>query len=366
MRVLVVDDSALVRMAVSDILSKAGIEVIDTAKNGKEAVEKTLKLKPDVVTLDIKMPVMDGLTALKLIMEKQPTPVVMLSSLTKEGAKETLEALKLGAVDFITKPGGALVDLSSIEQEIVEKVRMAATTSLNILRLQNLKKIKGEVVRGSWGKKTRDVCVLIGSSTGGPSALEMIIPRLPADIPAPIFVVQHMPPGFTQQLAERLDNISEVKVKEAENNEKVKDGVVYIAPGGYHMKVRRATNVVRIKIVDGEPVNAVKPSVDVTADSVVQAYGENVVGVILTGMGEDGAYGMKMIKDRGGLTIASSEDTCVVFGMPKAAIELGGIVSVKPVFEIAEEIVRFLEVKLNGGRYGRVQAGVHSGGKRVS
>ncbi len=347
MKVLVVDDSALVRMAVSEILRKEGIEVVDTAKNGREAVEKTLKLKPDVITLDINMPEMDGLTALRLIMEKQPTPVVMLSSLTKEGAWETLEALKIGAVDFVTKPNAVIADFSSISQELVKKIRIAASTSLNILRLQNLKKIKGDVVRGKWREKTKDVCVLIGSSTGGPSALEMIIPRLPADIPAPVFVVQHMPPGFTKQLAERLNSISEVEVKEAENNERVKDGVVYIAPGGYHMKVRRAANVVRIKVVDGEPVNAVKPSVDVTADSVVQAYGGNVVGAILTGMGEDGAYGMKLIKDKGGLTIASSEDTCVVFGMPKAAIELGGITSVRPVFEIAEEIVRFLEVKLN-------------------
>uniref|UniRef100_A0A7C3RCG2 Protein-glutamate methylesterase/protein-glutamine glutaminase n=1 Tax=Archaeoglobus fulgidus TaxID=2234 RepID=A0A7C3RCG2_ARCFL len=347
MKVLVVDDSALVRMAVSEILRKEGIEVVDTAKNGREAVEKTLKLKPDVITLDINMPEMDGLTALRLIMEKQPTPVVMLSSLTKEGAWETLEALKIGAVDFVTKPNAVIADFSSISQELVKKIRIAASTSLNLLRLQNLKKIKGDVVRGKWREKTKDVCVLIGSSTGGPSALEMIIPRLPADIPAPVFVVQHMPPGFTKQLAERLNSISEVEVKEAENNERVKDGVVYIAPGGYHMKVRRAANVVRIKVVDGEPVNAVKPSVDVTADSVVQAYGGNVVGAILTGMGEDGAYGMKLIKDKGGLTIASSEDTCVVFGMPKAAIELGGITSVRPVFEIAEEIVRFLEVKLN-------------------
>ncbi|WP_290597582.1 MULTISPECIES: protein-glutamate methylesterase/protein-glutamine glutaminase [unclassified Archaeoglobus] len=347
MRVLVVDDSALVRMAVSDILTKAGIEVVGTAKNGKEAVEKTLKLNPDVITLDIMMPVMDGLTALKMIMERKPTPVIMLSTLTTEGARETLEALKLGAVDFITKPSGSLVDLSSIEKELVTKVKIVAGTSPNLMRIQNLKKLKLDVVRGSWGAKTKDVCVLIGSSTGGPSALEMIIPRLPADIPAPVFVIQHMPPGFTQQLAERLNSISEVEVKEAENNERVKDGIVYIAPGGYHMKVRRAADVVRIKIVDGMPVNAVKPSVDVTAESVVESYGGNVVGAILTGMGEDGAYGMKRIKDFGGLTIASSEDTCVVFGMPKAAIELGGVTSVKPVFEIAEEIVRFLEVKLN-------------------
>ncbi len=348
MKVLVVDDSALIRMSVSEILSRAGMEVI-TAKNGREAVEKVLKENPDVVTLDIKMPVMDGLTALKLIMEKKPTPVVMLSSLTYEGARETIEALKLGAVDFIAKPGGVVTDLKEIEDEIVRKVRMAAETSPNIIRIQNLKKLKGlGVVRGKWKKTDKDVCILIGSSTGGPSALEMIIPRLPADIPAPVFIVQHMPPGFTKQLAERLNSISEIEVKEAENNERVRKGVAYIAPGGYHMKLRKAMDVVRIKIVDGKPVNAVKPSVDVTADSIVDIYDGNTIGVILTGMGEDGAYGMKRIRDAGGLTIASSEDTCVVFGMPKAAIELGAIVSVKPVFEIAEEIVRFLEVKLDG------------------
>ncbi len=204
MKVLVVDDSALIRMAVSDILRGAGIEVVDTAKNGKEAVEKALKHKPDVITLDINMPVMDGLTALKLIMEKQPTPVVMLSSLTKEGAKETLEALKLGAVDFVTKPDGVIADMSTIAQELVSKVKMAATTSLNVVRLQNLKKIRGEVVRGRWGKKEKEVCVLIGSSTGGPSALEMIIPRLPADIPAPVFVVQHMLQGLQISLQRGL------------------------------------------------------------------------------------------------------------------------------------------------------------------
>ena len=349
-RVLVVDDSALVRVALTDILNKTkDIKVIDTARNGKEAIEKVLKLKPDVITLDIKMPVMDGLTALKIIMEKQPTPVIMLSAMTKKGAKETIEALKLGAVDFIPKPS-ASYDLSTIADELIQKIRAVATTTPNIIRLQNLKRFRGEVVRGCWNKCKGNICVLIGSSTGGPSALEQIIPRLPSDIPAPIFIVQHMPPNFTQQLADRLNSISEVEVKEAENNERVKNGVAYIAPGGKHMKVRRVFDIVRIKIVDGKPVNAVKPSVDVTAESVVQSYGGNVVGVILTGMGSDGAYGMKMI-NAGGLTIACSQDTCVIFGMPKAAIELGAIVSIKPLYEIAEEIVKFVEVKCNG-RYG--------------
>lgn len=348
-RVLVVDDSAFVRMVVVDILKSAGdIEVVGTAKNGKEAIEKVLKLKPDVVVLDINMPVMDGLTALKHIMEKRPTPVLMFSHYTKEGAKETFEALKLGAVDFVPKPDGVLIDLSTVANELINKVRAVATTPPNILRLQNLRKFRGEVVRGRWRSCDKELCILIGSSTGGPSALEQIVPRLPSDIPAPIFIVQHMPPSFTEQLAERLDSISEIKVKEAENNERVRKGVAYIAPGGKHMIVRRALDVVRIKIIDGEPVNAVKPSVDVTAESVVKAYSSNVIGVILTGMGEDGARGMKMIRDAGGKTIACSEDTCVVFGMPKAAIEIGGIDVVKPLYEIAEEIVRFVGVICNG------------------
>ena len=348
-RVLVVDDSALIRMAVVDILKSVGdIEVVGTARNGKEAVEKVLKLNPDVVVLDIKMPVMDGLSALKHIMELKPTPVLMFSQYTKEGAKETFEALRLGAVDFVPKPDGFLIDLSTVANDLINKIRAVATTPPNILRLQNLRKFRGRIVRGKWKHCSVELCILIGSSTGGPSALEQIIPRLPSDIPAPIFVVQHMPPDFTEQLAERLDSISEVDVKEAENNERVRKGVVYIAPGGKHMTVRRALDVVRIKIFDGEPVNAVKPSIDVTAESVVRVYGSNSIGVILTGMGEDGARGMKMIRDAGGKTIACSEDTCVVFGMPKAAIEMGGIDVVKPLYEIAEQIVKFMEVICNG------------------
>jgi len=364
-RVLVVDDSAFVRMAIVDILKRAGdIEVVGTAKNGKEAVEKAIKLKPDVITLDVNMPVMDGLTALKLIMEKQPTIVIMLSALTKEGAMETFEALKLGAVDFITKPHGQFnQDLSDIEDEIISKIRNVYNSSPNILRLYNLKKFKGDVVRGEWNcSNKRELCLLVGSSTGGPSALEQVIPRLPSDLPAVVLVVQHMPKGgFSEQLAERLNSQSELEVKEAENNEKVRKGVVYIAPSGYHMKVRESLGVRRIKVVEGKPVNAVIPSVDVTAESVVKVYRGNTVGVILTGMGNDGAYGMKLIKDAGGLNIACSEDTCVVFGMPKAAIEIGAIHSVKPLYEIAEEIVRFLEVKCNGNRHGRVQARVSAG-----
>ncbi|MBE8539205.1 chemotaxis-specific protein-glutamate methyltransferase CheB [Geoglobus acetivorans] len=347
MKVLVVDDSALIRRSVSELLSKENIDTI-TAKNGLEAVEKTIQLKPDIIILDINMPVMDGLSALKLIMEKKPTPVIMFSSYTKEGAKETIEALKLGATDFVPKPDGVAIDISEVKDELLAKVHAITKTPPNLIRLQKLKKIREGAVKGNWKEKDRDVAILIGSSTGGPSALEMVIPRLPDDLPAPVFVVQHMPPQFTKQLADRLNNISDISVKEAENNERVKDGVVYVAPGGYHMGVKKIMNVTRIKIIDGMLVNAVKPSVDVTAEYLAEVYGENTIGVILTGMGEDGARGLKRIRELGGYTIASSEDTCVVFGMPKAAIEIGAINVVRPVYEIAEEIVRRLEVMVNG------------------
>jgi two-component system chemotaxis response regulator CheB len=337
MKVLVVDDSALIRLRVSEILRNAGFEVF-TAKDGLDALEKVAKFDPDVITLDVNMPNMDGLRMLERLMKEKPKPVIMLSSLTHEGARETIEALRLGALDFIPKPSGGIEEIAD---ELIRKITMVVKVSPNIIRLQNLRRLKGEVVRRNW--KANGVCVIVGSSTGGPSALEHIIPRLPEDFPAPVFIVQHMPPNFTKQLADRLNEISEIEVKEAEDNERVRNGVAYIAPGGMHMKLRRALSVVRIKVFDGLPVNNVKPSVDVTADSVAQVYGSKAVGVILTGMGEDGARGMKRIHDLGGKVIACSEDTCVVFGMPKAAIEIGAVDSIKPLYEIAEEIARFVE-----------------------
>lgn len=350
-RVLVVDDSAFMRLAITNILKEQrDIEVVGTAKNGKEAVEKAVKLEPDIITMDINMPVMDGLEALKLIMQKKPTAVIMLSALTKEGAKETFEALKLGAVDFIAKPHGSITsDLKLIEEEILSKIRNVYHSNPNITRLFNLRKFRSGVVRGRWNSNGSEFALVIGSSTGGPSALEQIIPRLPSDLPASVFVVQHIPRGdFSKQLAERLNNISELEVKEAENNERVRTGVVYIAPGGYHMKIRESLGVKRIKVLSGKPVNAVIPSVDVTAESIANVYGGNTIGIILTGMGSDGAYGLKLVRNAGGYCIASSEDTCVVFGMPKAAIEIGAVDTIRPLFEIPEEIVRVLEVKSGG------------------
>ena len=348
-RTLVVDDSAFMRMAVRNmLLSSQDIKIVGNASNGKEAVEKTRKLHPDIIIMDVNMPVMDGLEAVKAIMNTDSIPIIMFSTLTSEGSREALEALHLGAVDFVTKPGN-YSEVNDLEQELLEKIKYVYKSNPNILRLINMKKFKGEVVRKKWNCSSGGFGVLIGSSTGGPSSLEQIISRLPGDLPAPVFVVQHMPEGnFCKQMAERINSLSELEVKEARNNEKIRSGVVYIAPGGFHMKIRKILDIIRIKLEKSKPVHAVMPAVDVTAESVVEVYGKNLVASILTGMGNDGALGFLKIKEAGGSTIACSEDTCVVFGMPKAAIEIGAIDVVKPIFEIPEEIVNRLEVKCNG------------------
>jgi two-component system chemotaxis response regulator CheB len=347
-RTLIVDDSAFMRMAIRSMLaSSSDIKIVGDASNGKEAVEKAKSLHPDIIIMDVNMPVMDGLTAVKTIMNTNPIPIVMFSTLTKEGSKEALEALHLGAIDFVTKPESNH-KINEIEKELVNKVKNIHGSNPSILRILNLRKFKGEVVKGKW-KCSGDFGVLIGSSTGGPSSLEQIVPRLPGDLPAAVFIVQHMPEGnFCGQLAERLNSLSELEVKEASNNERIKNGVVYLAPGGYHMQVKKALDVIRIKLVKSQPVHAVMPAIDVTAESIVNVYGKNIVGAILTGMGVDGADGFKIIRDAGGSTIACSEDTCIIFGMPKAAIENNAIDIVKPLFHIPEEIVSRLEVKCNG------------------
>ena len=351
-RTLIVDDSAFMRMAIRSMLaSSLDIKIVGDACNGKEAVEIAEELQPDIVIMDVNMPVMDGLTAVKTIMSICPVPIIMFSTLTKEGSKEALEALHLGAIDFVTK-SESHHDVNKVENELIEKIRSIHKSNPNILRLLNMRKFKGEVVRGKWNC-SGDFGILIGSSTGGPSSLEQVIPRLPADLPAAVFVVQHMPEGnFCYQMAERLNFLSELEVREARNNEKVTTGVVYVAPGGYHMTVKKALDVIRIKLVKGQPVHAVMPAVDVTAESMLNVYEQNIVASILTGMGNDGAHGFKLIKEAGGSTIACSEDTCVIFGMPRAAIENGAIDVVKPIFEIPEEIVNKLEGKCNGKRHG--------------
>ena len=335
-KVLVVDDSVFMRKVISDVLnSEAGIKVIDVAANGKEAVEKVKNLNPDVVTLDIEMPVMNGLEALEIIMKENPTPVVMISSLTKAHAEATLKSLSLGAVDFVAKAGGSISSIKNIRDEIVSKCRMASKVNVKSIKPQPVSIIKPPKFGGLSSKKI----VAIGTSTGGPRALQEIIPKLPKDFPCGIVIVQHMPPGFTKSLAERLNSLSEVSVKEAENGDQILPGKVLIAPGSHHMIVENSINPI-VKLNTNPTVNGHRPSADPLLESIAKVFGSKAVGVILTGMGRDGADGMQAIKQQNGYTIAESKSTSIVFGMPKAAIDIGVVDIIAPITEVASEIIR--------------------------
>ncbi len=366
-RVLVVDDSAFMRKVISDILnSDPEIEVIGTAKDGVEAVELVQKLQPDVITMDVEMPRMNGLEAVKKIMEIRPTPIVMVSALTKEGSKITFEALEAGAVDFIPKPSGSIsLDIRKIGEEIIKKVKQAAKAKVVRRRVSTTVKPKTttEEVKVETAisqptsaaeelmvpdSKLKEMCVIIGSSTGGPPVVTEIISKLPKRMP-PIFVVQHMPPGFTKLFADRINQVSKLNVKEAEHGERVMPGYVYIAPGDYHMLLTKRGDNIYISLDNKMPkVNGTRPAVDITAEAVANIYGGKSVGVILTGIGKDGAYGFKKIKEKGGKIIAQDGKTCVVFGMPKAVIELGIADLVLPPSEIPGAIVKFCKEILGG------------------
>lgn len=341
-RVLVVDDSALMRRVISDMLNEnPEIEVIGTARDGYDAIRKIMELKPDVVTLDLEMPRLDGLNTLGYIMSETPLPVIMLSSYTREGAEATLKALDYGAFDFVPKPSGPIsLDIRKVKEELIKKIKAAYRADLSRLKFLLPRKEK-KVKRVEKPAPTEvGVVVAIGSSTGGPRALQEVIPKLPSDIRASILVVQHMPPGFTKSLAERLDSLSSINVKEAVEGDLLKEGLALIAPGDYHMIVSRSGYEVKIRLNQDPPVWGVRPSVDVMMLSVAEIFRSKTVGVILTGMGRDGARGMKKIKEYGGITIAEDKSTCVVFGMPKAAIDEGAANIVVPVDRIAEEIVK--------------------------
>ncbi|MCD6362613.1 MAG: chemotaxis response regulator protein-glutamate methylesterase [Synergistetes bacterium] len=341
-RVLVVDDSALMRRVISDMLNEnPEIEVIGTARDGYDAIRKIMELKPDVVTLDLEMPRLDGLNTLGYIMSETPLPVIMLSSYTREGAEATLKALDYGAFDFVPKPSGPIsLDIRKIKEELIKKIKAAYRADLSRLKFLLPRKEK-KVKRVEKPAPTEvGVVVAIGSSTGGPRALQEVIPKLPSDIRASILVVQHMPPGFTKSLAERLESLSSISVKEAVEGDLLREGLALIAPGDYHMIVSRSRYEVKIRLNQDPPVWGVRPSVDVMMLSVAEIFRGKTVGVILTGMGRDGARGMKKIKEYGGITIAEDKSTCVVFGMPKVAIDEGAADIVVPVDRIAEEIVK--------------------------
>lgn len=352
-RVLVCDDSALMRKTLRMLIeSDPSLEVIDTARDGEDAVEKARKLQPDVVTMDINMPKMDGLTALQIIVEEQIAPVVVVSSLTQEGSVTTFEALELGAFDYVAKPGGTVsLNMGTVRDELVEKIKAAykASTNTRVMRkLATTKKlVKADVAR----KPERFIpieldfyAVAIGISTGGPKTIYDVLPYLPANLNAAVFLVQHMPPNFTAQYAERLDQYCQMKVVEASDGMEVTPGVVYVGKGGYHLKLRKGEKGVKIWL-SRIPKHMFMPSADVMMESVLEHFGSKTVGVLMTGMGDDGANAMVKIKQSGGYTIAESEETAIVFGMPAEAINRGGACTVLPSYEIAQQIIKKVGVR---------------------
>ncbi len=346
-RVLVIDDSAFMRKVIKDMLeSDQRIQVIATARNGEDGIRKIKKLSPDVVTLDIHMPVMDGITALQYIMGECPVPVVMLSSATAEGADKTLQAISNGAVDFITKPSGSLsIENGQITQEIISKVIAASGVSITEKPEESTIQSTDIPVQNEKQTYSRTI-VTIGTSTGGPRALQQVIPCLPADFSAPILIVQHMPPGFTKSLAERLNSMSAVHVKEAVHGEILEDGTAYIAPGNYHMHVKKRGIAMVVELSQKEPVNGHRPSVDVLFESAGDLDQTNKIAVILTGMGSDGSNGIKRMKtkDPSTITIAESEKTAVIYGMPKSAVKTNCVNHIVALNQVADTLENLVNV----------------------
>ncbi|MBU2701991.1 two-component system chemotaxis response regulator CheB [Sporomusaceae bacterium BoRhaA] len=341
-RVLIVDDSAFMRKLLTDqFVGQSDFTVIDTARNGKDAIDKVKRLKPDLVTMDVEMPSMDGLEALEKIMQDTPVPVVMISSLTHAGAESTIRALQLGAVDFITKTVGPVSSISGIQSEMLDKCRAAVKANVVQLKKRLISsQQESKVLLSSRTNAIDEKIVAIGTSTGGPRALQEVLTRLPGSLSSGIVIVQHMPPGFTRSLAERLNSLSALTVKEAENNDVVRHGLVLIAPGNFHMTLERQQNKTIVKLNQNPPIGGLRPAVDPMMESVANLYKQKAVGVILTGMGRDGSIGISAIKKYNGITIAEDQSTAVVYGMPKAAVELGVIDHVVPLQAIADQIVK--------------------------
>lgn len=359
-KVLVVDDSLFMRKMITNMLTKySDIDVIATAKNGEEAVELNNRFSPDVITMDIEMPKKNGLEALKEIMATKPTRVIMLSSLTVEGARETIKSLEYGAFDFISKPDGKSISLNidKVEHMLIAMIREAV--KVNAVKLRPKLRIeerlehhaKPSILAGD--KKVKDLAsgvsapkvVLIGISTGGPKALQQIIPMIPKNIDAAILIVQHMPPKFTKSLAERLNELSALNVKEAEENDVIIKGQVYIAPGSHHMLIKKnASGKKVIKLSDSPPRQGHRPSVEVMYQSAMEFYKpREIVAVIMTGMGKDGSEAIKEIRNYGGITIGQSEETCIVYGMPRVAANLDGLDHVVDLGDIPDHITKMLK-----------------------
>ena len=335
-RVLIVDDSMFMRAAINKVLGDAGcFEFVGQARDGEDAVAKVLELKPQVVTMDYNMPKLNGAEAVRRIMKQRPTPVIMFSAHTRQGARETFEALAAGAVDFCTKPSGEVsANLAAIETELVAKLRAAAEARPRAMAPVTAQKPTGPV-RMATLPPTGPRLVIIGISTGGPAALSRLIPSLPANTRFATLVVQHMPAQFTSALAERLDGLSAVAVREAREGDIPRPGLVLIAPGDRHVVVDEGGV---LHLTDDPHVHGCRPAADVTMKSAARAYGRRLIGVVMTGMGKDGAAGMVAIKNVDGKTIAQDQESSVIFGMPRAAIEAGAVDEVVPLEEIAARL----------------------------
>lgn len=352
-RVLVVDDSSLMRRLITRLLeTDKEIKVIGTATDGLDAIDKVKVLRPDAVSMDVEMPKLDGLATLRRVMKEHPVPVIMLSALTTEGARATMEALAAGAVDFVPKPLRS-TDINRMTQDLATKLKVAARVSMRkVARPLLINRVTAPLsmpapagnstpVKGS-GKTE---LVVIGSSTGGPAALQHIVPFLPANLKAAVVIVQHIPAGFSKSMAEHLNRKSQIAVKHAEAGDIIRPGQVLVAPAGYEFTFRNNGGNKTVSLDKfGQPIppGGFRPSVDVVMHSAAQVYADRVMGVLLTGMGRDGSQGLLSIRQMGGRTIAEHESTCVVYGMPKAAVELGAAEKVVPLPQIAAEIQRLL------------------------
>jgi len=349
-RVVVVDDSALVRSLLTEIINRQpDMECIGAASDPLVAREMIRNLNPDVITLDVEMPRMDGIDFLSKLMRLRPMPVVMVSTLTERGADVTLRALELGAVDFVAKPKIGVADgLKLLAEDITDKVRVASKAHIRKLHVAAHPVADGAAAAApvrpamtSLGRLSTEKIIFIGASTGGTEATKEVLVNLPPDCPA-VMITQHMPPGFTRSYAARLDGLCRIRVKEAQDGERVLPGHAYIAPGGLHLSVERSGANYIARVQDGEPVNRHKPSVEVLFKSAARVVGPNALGIMLTGMGADGAKAMRELRDAGSYNMVQDEASCVVFGMPREAINAGAAHEVLPLTQIAPHLIERL------------------------
>ena len=335
--VLVVDDSAFMRRAITKMLEgEPEIVVCGTARTGEDAIEKTAQLNPDVITMDVEMPGMGGLEAVRVIASKYQIPIIMVSALTREGAETTFQALDAGAIDFIPKPDAAYVDIKNVARDLIAKVRTFARRGVRRPDRETLAMLAEPIAPA----RTRSEyhCIAVGTSTGGPVALSHIVPKLPALFPAPLVIVQHMPVGFTRPLAERLNAQSHVRVIEAQSGMLLEAGTALVAPAGQQFGLRRTGSSVEV-VLSRDTANSLHvPSVDVMTGEVADAFGAAAIGVILTGMGQDGVVGLRKLKGAGGYVVGQDEASCVVYGMPRAAASAGLVDRVVPLEAVARTL----------------------------